>query len=464
MNDRDRNPDDPQASEPFFMRKPGTGPHVPTASELTARAAEEAKGKSGQADAASADKKGGGEEKKGDEKKPPYRYEPDPDAPLRPHRSSPRAELLIKSPRVLITPDAYKRMNLYIEIAPKEVGWLGTVKRLANGDFLIEEVFLVEQEVTGVETEMSVAGREKLVLELLAGGDPGLDKANTLHFWGHSHVRMSTGPSGTDENTMVQFGGEGHPYYIRGIFTKLGRGEFTLYLYEQGYRVIDAPWAVWDPKEGFLLEPKPFPTYSWGGNRPWERPDSGDGGSIFGFKREDPVVISKDKPLNPLLVPDEALRAAVQAEYDAKVSERRVFFRKWWGKDGDEQPEQVTDGDCIPTGFDAGDGAPPHIRPATGQPVPGGQTQPAKPAESSGGISGFFDWFFGLFSSPSQPATPPNRPATPPGRPLTPPPAGPPANKDAAPTAARPGNEGVPPATTAGQKPADVPPGDKSGK
>jgi hypothetical protein len=439
------------------MRKPGTGPHVPDASELAARAAEEAKGKPGQGDATSTDTKGG-EEKKGDDKKPPYRWEPDPDAPLRPHRASPRAELIIKvkSPRVLITPDAYKRMNLYIEIAPKEVGWLGTVKRLDNGDFLIEEVFLVEQEVTGVETEMSVEGREKLVLDLLAHGDAGLDKSNTLHFWGHSHVRMSTGPSGTDENTMMQFGNEGHPYYIRGIFTKLGRGEFTLYLYEQGYRVLDAPWAVWDPKEGILLEPKPFPSHSWSGGHSWER-DSGDGGSIFGFKREEPGVIKKDKPLHPLLVPDEALRAAVQAEYDAKVSERRFFFRKWWGKDDDDQSEQVTDGDCIPTGFDTGDGAPAHIRPATGQPVPSAAKQPAKPAESSGGISGFFDWFFGLFSSPSQPATPPNRPATPP-------PAGPPANKDAAPTAPRPGNEGTEPAAPTGPQPGDSTPSDKSGK
>jgi len=461
MNDRDRNPNDPQASEPFFMRKPGTGPHVATASEQAARAVDETKNKPGDGEAVSTDKKGGeekkGDDKKGEEKKPVYVREPDPDAPLRPHRSSPRAELLVKSPRVLITPDAYKRMNLYIELAPKEVGWLGTVKRLNNGDFLIEEVFLVEQEVTGVETEMSVEGREKLVLDLLKDGDAGLDKSNTLHFWGHSHVRMSTGPSGTDENTMVQFGNEGHPYYIRGIFTKLGRGEFTLYLYEQGYRVLDAPWAVWDPKEGILLEPKPFPSYSWSGGRSWER-DSGDGGSIFGFKREEPVVITKDKPLHPLLVPDDALRAAVQAEYDAKVSERRFFFRKWWGKDDDDQSGQVTDGDCIPTGFDTGDGAPPHIRPTTGKPVSGGPTQPVGPAESSGGgISGFFDWFFGLFSSPSQPTTPPSRPATPP-------PATAPANKDTAPAAPRPGNEAASPAPPTAQKPADAPPADKSGK
>ncbi len=460
MNDRDRNPNEPADREPFFMRKPGTGPHPSATPAPAAKADDDKKGKPEGGDASCcADKNGGdksgGPKKEGDDKKPPvYRYEPDPDAPLRPHRSSPRAELLIKSPRVLITPDAYKRMCLYIEIAPKEVGWLGTVKRLGNGDFLIEEVFLVEQEVTGVETELSVEGREKLVLELLEGGDAGLDKSNTLHFWGHSHVRMSTGPSGTDENTMVQFGTEGHPYYIRGIFTKLGRGEFTLYLYDKGYRVLDAPWAVWDPTtREVILEPKAFPSYSWGGNRSWERQDQGDGGSIFGFRREEPIVVSKDKPLPPQLVADETLRAAVTTEYNAKVSERRVFF-KWFRKDDDERPEgQVADGDCIPTGFDTGDGAPPNVGGSTPSVIR--KEQPRQAAQPSGNGGGFLDWFFGLFSGPSQPTTPASRPAAPPTSP---------ASKGAPSGAPNPGNTGAPPAPPTGDKTGGPNPSDKSGK
>src|SRR4029453_11306762 len=116
------------------------------------------------------------------------------------------------------------------------------------------------------------------------------------------------------------------------------------------------------------LEPNPGPSYSWGGYRPWERQDTGDGGSIFGFKRQEAIVIKKDKALPPPPVPDEALRAAVQAEYDAKVSERRVFF-KWFRKDDDDRPDRVADGDCIPTGFDGGGGSPPHPRPPNRQPA-----------------------------------------------------------------------------------------------
>ncbi|HEY9787018.1 MAG TPA: hypothetical protein V6D17_16620 [Candidatus Obscuribacterales bacterium] len=335
----------------------------------------------------------------------------EPDGPLRPHRASPRGELLIESPRVLITPDAYKRMCLYIEIAPKEVGWLGTVSRMDDGDFLIEEVFLVEQEVTSVETELSVEGREKLVLDLLqTGTDEDIERTNKLRFWGHSHVRMGTGPSGTDENTMVTFGREGMPFYIRGIFTKLGRGEFTIYLYDKGYRIIDAPWAVYDPAEGIIVEPPR--SYSWGtsynssgwtGYRPYERAESYNQGSIFGGGQT--AVIKKDKPLPPQLVPDDALRAEVLAEYEAKVKERFPVVFKWFRKDDDDK--QVTDGECIPTGSDVQPPARKIVHKPDGSCCP--QKVIRKPAaENRGG--GFFSWLGSLFSA--DPTPPPSTPPT----------------------------------------------------
>jgi hypothetical protein len=392
MKDNDNNP----TGKPAGSCCGGARQPEPLRGEIKAPAEAPTEGKSAQSEANAGGKPG--EQKK---EQPSFRIERDPDGPLRPHRAFPRAEMLMESPRVLITPEAYKRMCLYIEIAPKEVGWLGTVSRRPNGDFLIEQVFLVEQEVTSVETELTVEGREKLVLELLSKGDPGLEQANKLRFWGHSHVRMSTGPSGTDERTMEQFGTEGMPFYIRGIFTKLGRGEFTVYLYEQGYRIIDAPWAVWDPAEGIILEPKRFPTYSYG---TWGQ--GGIGGSIFG-QRQEATVISKDKPLPDKLVPDEKLRAEVTAEYEAKVSERRPFFR-WFRKDrdDDDKPEvTLEDADLIPTGLDFGDDAPPQYVGRRTPPLTGRQEKaPAAPGvqpESSGG--GILGWLLDtLFGSSAQ--------------------------------------------------------------
>lgn len=77
-------------------------------------------------------------------------------------------------------------MLLYVEIADKEVGWMGTVSRLENNCFLIEETFLLEQEgVSAVETEPSVEGCSKLADELLLRGEEGFDLINKMRFWGH---------------------------------------------------------------------------------------------------------------------------------------------------------------------------------------------------------------------------------------------------------------------------------------
>jgi hypothetical protein len=168
---------------------------------------------------------------------------------------------------------------------------LGTVKMLDSGDFMIEQSFLLKQEVTSVETELSNDGIYQLIDELLLKGDEGLEQVNLLHFWGHSHVRMFVNPSGTDERTMDRFGEEGHEWYLRGIFNKLGDVKFTIYYYKKGYRIIDAPWSVMDPETGKILvsSPESFDT------------------------------------LHETLKPSAELRAEITAEYKAKVHERGPY-------------------------------------------------------------------------------------------------------------------------------------------
>lgn len=273
-------------------------------------------------------------------RQPVYRRPGADDQPLRPHYVRPKAQLLHGSPRVLITPDAYKSMCLYVEIGPLEVGWQGTVSRTPRGDFIIEKTFLLDQDVTGVETELSVDARFKLAFELSERGDEGIDEANRMRFWGHSHVRMGTGPSRTDERTMDQFEREGCPWYVRGIFNKLGRGSFTIFLYEQGFRINDAPWAVIDPATKQVILDRPnFAGNYGGGGFGWS-----SGGTCWGQRKEAEQQVSggpalpgaaaganqtpfKKAPnwLPEILVPSAELRAQVQAEYKAKVRERRGF-------------------------------------------------------------------------------------------------------------------------------------------
>lgn len=262
-----------------------------------------------------------------------YRRPDSDDQPLRPHYVRPEAQLLHGSPRVLITPDAYKAMCLYVEIGPLEVGWQGTVSRTAKGDFIIEKTYLLDQDVTGVETELSADARFKLAFELSERGDDGIDEANRMRFWGHSHVRMGTGPSGTDERTMDQFEREGCPWYVRGIFNKLGKGSFTIFLYEQGFRINDAPWAVIDPATQQVILDRPnFAGNSfggwgsgWGQKQPVETSVPPVPGTTTGANPNQPQGRKAPSWLPEILVPSAELRAAIQAEYKAKVRERRGF-------------------------------------------------------------------------------------------------------------------------------------------
>lgn len=147
-------------------------------------------------------------------------------------------------PVVLITREAYSRMYHFVDIADSEVGWLGSVERTPQGDFLIKEVFLLEQEVSAATTSISEDGIAGLVQGLIDNRHDGVDVANQLFFWGHSHVRMGTFASGQDESQMRHFQENGCPWFVRGIFNKLGRMEFTIFLWEAGVKIVDAPWAI----------------------------------------------------------------------------------------------------------------------------------------------------------------------------------------------------------------------------
>jgi hypothetical protein len=188
--------------------------------------------------------------KKGDFKKPPkVKYVTPPPVPAQDfeqHAFKSSVELLYLNsiPKVFLTPKAYSDMYHYVDIAQQEVGWMGSVKKVPGG-FLIQEVFLLDQEVDMTNTTMSTDGLSALAEELVSDRPDGVDILNSLLFWGHSHVRMATSPSGQDETQMSQFRENGCDWFIRGILNKLGRMEFTVFLWDSGVKIVDAPWSIY---------------------------------------------------------------------------------------------------------------------------------------------------------------------------------------------------------------------------
>ena len=162
------------------------------------------------------------------------------------HSFAKKIELISCLPRILISRSAYNKMWHLVDIADKEVSWLGTCRRIEQ-DFLIEEVFLFKQEVAATTCEISADGLAEVANELLTSRPDGIEICNRLCFWGHSHVNMGTSPSGQDESQMENFSESGHPFFIRGILNKQGRMEFTIFLYASGIKIVDPEWKIYEP-------------------------------------------------------------------------------------------------------------------------------------------------------------------------------------------------------------------------
>jgi hypothetical protein len=280
-------------------------------------------------------------------------YRREVDSPFHQHDFRTRAEFLKspKAPRILISDHAYRRMCLIVELAPKEVGWLGTAERMPSGNFYIDEIFVPEQEVTGTETDPTDEGQFKIMNELAEMGEEGMQKIEKLRFWGHSHVHMMTSPSGTDENTPLNYQRLGLPWFIRGIFNKLGRAEFTVYLFEEGYRFLDVPWVAVDSLTGENLtteRTRQSPVLFGSADRDrrelaQERQGERRDGKPVGTtddgapKFDAPQPVVPPVKLHPKLVLGEAERKQVAAELRAKLKERSFggFFGGWGGRNND---------------------------------------------------------------------------------------------------------------------------------
>lgn len=182
-------------------------------------------------------------------------------------------------PRVLIARGAY--MDMYYIAAASgsdEISWLGTVRK--KGDtFLVEEVFLFEQKVSGASTNLEPTDVAAVATDLIQRGE--LEKVNNIKFWGHVHPGNSTSPSGQDESQMDVFR-DGNDWFLRGIFGRNGRAEFTLLDYSRGMRFNDVPWELFVPDSAVReaeikaqvaqkVKSTPMytpPAYGYGGCRP----------------------------------------------------------------------------------------------------------------------------------------------------------------------------------------------------
>ncbi len=146
-------------------------------------------------------------------------------------------------PTIILSRRAHQDMWLLVDEVTTEVGWLGSASRLNNGNYYIDRIYLPTQEVHATTTELTPQGLADLAMDI-ATRPGGLEEANRLRFWGHSHVNMGTDPSGQDDDQVQLFKDNGCEWFIRGIFNKRRRAQFDLYLFTLGFTCTDVAWEV----------------------------------------------------------------------------------------------------------------------------------------------------------------------------------------------------------------------------
>ena len=106
-----------------------------------------------------------------------------------------------KIPKVFILPEAKKKLDLFIELARGEISGLGDVVQINEYDFLIEDLFILDQECTGSKTKLDQEKIGQMITQLVVMGK---DTAKTKLWW-HSHVNMGVFWSVTDDDTAAEF-------------------------------------------------------------------------------------------------------------------------------------------------------------------------------------------------------------------------------------------------------------------
>jgi hypothetical protein len=129
-----------------------------------------------------------------------------------------------KAPTVFYDVLVLEQIKHIVEKCPKEVGWWGLVEVMNDGNYLITDIYVPKQTVSGSETDISPEAMGELAMQII---NEGKDPAK-LYYWGHSHVNMGVNPSGQDEAQVKAYLVD-CPIFIREIRNKSNNIKVDVY-------------------------------------------------------------------------------------------------------------------------------------------------------------------------------------------------------------------------------------------
>lgn len=126
---------------------------------------------------------------------------------------------------IYFLPDVYLKTMHLIKNTTTEVGWHHTVEKLSDNDYLIKDILLFPQLVTGVTVTPDA---EEYAKWLMTIDD---ETFSELRGHGHSHVKMGVSPSGVDEDYRQDMitNMNGNDFYIFYIANQTNKFHYEIY-------------------------------------------------------------------------------------------------------------------------------------------------------------------------------------------------------------------------------------------
>jgi hypothetical protein len=154
-----------------------------------------------------------------------------------------KVEFLGGTPKIYATPEAMHKMQAYTELCSDEIGWLGDVEELGGMRYLITDVFLAKQTVSGATCNLTPEGILELIEERLIAGE----EVSNMKMWGHSHVNMGAFASGQDETQFKELQANSTDFFIRLIMNKRDDFHITFIDIARQIQWTELPITVYVP-------------------------------------------------------------------------------------------------------------------------------------------------------------------------------------------------------------------------
>lgn len=129
---------------------------------------------------------------------------------------------------IYFTADAFLKQRTLVQECTQEVGWHGTVTRLSDSEFLIDEILVFPQVVSGTDVTPDETDYANWIMQFFTDDED--TTIERMRFHGHSHVNMGTTPSGTDANYQSNMLAHIKDFYIFMILNK--KNEMNIMIYD----------------------------------------------------------------------------------------------------------------------------------------------------------------------------------------------------------------------------------------